>query len=365
MPKISQTTSQNQKQGNRAVLSSDYIQRRVLITSHNHEINQIVHKEVAQNPAFYTFRNPDFADDIKDDDDQTDQSWNQNFAKPYDENESGEAANNKKQFAWADIDVALGLEQSALEYAGDNIKSWSSIYSNIDIYRNTGKLPADADKKFQEDLQILEKSIFYKTLPNDSPTFEVYEDSGKVHAVLIPTVADSLIYRKGFGAYSYKAKKFIDRVIDRTISLSNLAVEILEKLQGDFFRNADFKNAMLNLTPIPTETISDLKIEKFTLKRDKKLISRLSDLSVSCKFGMFPLGLFMPSKAALLRIWLYLALPKEISRITDQLEWVKQHAEKRVRGWEPNDMRIDLMRPLLDTTANDIKNAKRRPRKNK
>ena len=201
-------------------------------------------------------------------------------------------------------------------------------------------------------------------MPNESPTFEVYEDSGKIHAVLIPTVADSLIYRKGFGAYSYKAKKFIDRVIDRTVSLSNFAVEILEKLQGDFFRNSDFKNALLNLIPVPAETISELKIEKFSLKRDKKLISRLSDLSVSCKFGIFPLGLFMPSKAALLRMWLHLALPKEISKITDQLEWVKQHAEKRIRSWEPNDMRIVLMRPLLDTTANDIKNAKRRPGKN-
>ena len=266
MPNISQTTSQNQKQGNRAVLSPDFIQLKSLITSHNNEINQIVHKEVAQNPALEIFRNPDFADDIKADDDQTDQFWNQDFDKPYDENESGEAANSKKQFAWEGIDVALGLEQSALEYAGDNPKSLSSIYSNIDIYRNTGTLPVDADKKFQDDLQILEKSIFDKSLPNESPTFEVYEDSGKVHAVLIPTVADSLIYRKGFGKYSYKAKQFIDRVIDRTVSLSNFAVEILEKLQGDYFRHADFKNALLNLIPVPTETISELKIEKFSLK---------------------------------------------------------------------------------------------------
>ena len=98
MPNISQTTSQNQKQGNRAVLSPDFIQLKSLITSHNNEINQIVHKEVAQNPALEIFRNPDFADDIKADDDQTDESWNQDFDKPYDEYESGEAANSKKQF---------------------------------------------------------------------------------------------------------------------------------------------------------------------------------------------------------------------------------------------------------------------------
>ena len=96
MPNISQTTSQNQKQGNRAVLSPDFIQLKSLITSHNNEINQIVHKELAQNPALEIYENPDIADDIKSDDDQTDESWNQDFDKPYDEYESGESAHKQK-----------------------------------------------------------------------------------------------------------------------------------------------------------------------------------------------------------------------------------------------------------------------------
>ena len=186
----------------------------------------------------------------------------------------------------------------------------------------------------------------------------MYEESGNVKVVLIPTIADSLTFIRGHGKYSEMAKEFIDRLFKRATSLNNLAVEILEKIQGDFFRQTDLNQALLTLIPIPAKRLLDLKID-FSLSLDKKLISKLDDLSVACKFGVFPLVFFMPSNAAILRLWLHLALPKEISKLNDQCEWVRQQVAERIKIWDSNDMRIDLLRPLLAVNTNDIKNARK------
>ena len=359
MPKLTPTRSQRQTQKNKKILSQNYIQLQNLIISTTHEITQTIREELAQNPALELYEEPFIYEDIERNDDKT-ENWNQDFDKPYDEYETGEPIERREIFDGDAKDLALGLEQAAIEYAGDDPQSLVSLSESINFYRTTGALPSDANKKLQDDLRILEKSISDKSLPSESPTFEVYEESGNVQSVLIQTIADSLIYRNGFGKYSDKAKEFIDRINARFTSLSNLATIIFEKIQGDFFRQSDLKNALLSLVPLSTKNLSDLEME-FSLKIDKKLISKLSDLLVSCKFGLFPLGFFMPSKAALLRLWLHLALPEKTSKINDQCEWVKQQAAQRIESWDKNDMRIDLLKPLLDISANDIKNAKRKP----
>jgi hypothetical protein len=68
----------------------------------------------------------------------------------------------------------------------------------------------------------------------------------------------------------------------------------------------------------------------------------------------------MPSKATLLRLWITMALPSEISSINDQCEWFKQQVSHRIKCLEPNDIRKIFLEPLLEISANDIKNARKK-----
>ena len=135
---------------------------------------------MAQNPALELYEEPFIYEDIERNDDKT-ENWNQDFDKPYDEYETGEPIERREIFDGDAKDLALGLEQAAIEYAGDDPQSLASLSESINFYRTTGALPSDANKKLQDDLRILEKSISDKSLPNESPTFEVYEESGNVH----------------------------------------------------------------------------------------------------------------------------------------------------------------------------------------
>jgi len=355
MPKVFQSNFQSQKQNIKGMLSAGHIQLQRLIISQPHEINQILTQELSQNPALDIQEEPFFPEDMKSEE-ADDENWNQDFDKPYDEYETGQRLEVEEHFEWDEYDIASNLEQTVIEYVDDDPQEIDFTLSNINLYRISGSLPLEANKQLQKNLEVLQKSVSYRALPSISPTFEVYEESGNVQAVLISTIADSLIYRKGFGKFSEKAKEYIDRVNDRAVSLNSLAITILENIQGDFFRQTDFNTALRYLLPFSVKNITDLEID-FSLTLDKKLLSKMSDLLVDSKFGVFPLGFFLPSKASLLRLWVVQANKEEISKINDQCDWIKQQVTKRMDNWDAKDKRINLIRPLLDINSNDIKNA--------
>jgi DNA-directed RNA polymerase specialized sigma54-like protein len=354
MSKLSQSNSQIQK----GALSAGGIQLQQLLVSQTYEIEQIVNQELSQNPALFIEEEPISSEDITPDEDD-EEIWNQDFDKPYDEYETGEKLKSEENSYWGNYDIASSLEQTAIENLNDVPKDIESTLRDINLYRISGSLPEESDHRLQEDLKLLQKSISYTALPSTYPAFEVIEESGTIHIHVLSTTADSLNYRKGFGKYSQKAKEFIDRVNDRAFSLGNLATTILRDIQGDFFRQSDINNALISLIPVTAKDLTDFEID-FALALDKKMISKLSDLLVASKFGIFPLGFFLPSKAVLVRLWIGDAQKSVITKIKDQCDWIKQQCQKRIDKWDSNDRRLDLIKPLLEISINDIKNARKK-----
>jgi len=358
MPKFSQSNFQIQKNSIKKALSAEGIQLQQLLLSQSHEIEQIVNQELSYNPALVIEEEPDFSEDMEPDEDG-EEIWNQDFDKPYNEYETGERLKVEDGFDHDEYDIASKLQQTVIEYFDDNPQDIDCALRDINLYRISGELPVDADNQLREDLKILQKSMSYTALPSISPTFEVLEESGNVEVYIVSTIADSLNYRKGFGKYSNRAKKFINQTNRRSLYLSNLATWILKNIQGEFFRQTDINEALKYLIPVTVKNIAGLEID-FALKLDKKMMSKLSDLLVACKFGVFPLGFFLPSKAVTVRLWSDLAQKSGITKIKDQCESIKQQFRKRIDGLDSDDRRLDLLKPLLEINVNDIKNARKK-----
>ena len=358
MPKLYQSNSQIQKNSSKKKLSAEGIQFQQLLASQNYEIDQIANQELAQNPAMYMKDEPHFSEDMPTDVDDKD-IWNQDFNKPYDEYDTGERSKVEEDFDWDEYDIASNLQQTIIDNVDDTSQDIARALKDINLYRIRGALPEEADSQLQKDLKILQKSISYTALPSISPTFEVIEESGDVEVHIVSTIADSLNYRKGFGKYSARAKEFIDRINRRSIGLSNLATWILKDIQGDFFRQNDINEALKYLVPITFKNIADSGID-FALTLGKKMPSKLRGLLVASKFGILPLGFFLPSEAALLRLWNDVAQKSGRTKIKDQCVWIKEQFQRKIDGLDSGDIRIDLMKPLLDINSSDIKNARKK-----
>jgi hypothetical protein len=238
-----------------------------------------------------------------------------------------------------------------------------SVLEQIDRYRLYGYWSDDEDNRLSEDFKILQKSTSYSTLPKSRPTFEVTVVRDTVQANVIPTVGDYLIHKKGLGQYSIRAERFVQRINDRATFLNYLAANVLENIQADFFHQNDLNSALLHLLPIQAREICNLKLKdlklNYTFKLDKKLISKISDLMVECRFGIYPFGFFLPSKRVLVKQWVKHANENGIATIKDQCDWIKEQLYKRLSKWNPKDRRCKMIKPLLDVNANDIKSARR------
>jgi len=352
-----QTPRQTRRQRAGRILLPEHNQLQQIIISQNHEIDQIINQELSQNPALEIEDEPFFPEDMESGE-SDDENWDQDLDKPYDEYETGERLNGEEHFEWGEYDIASNLEQTVIEYYNGDSQNIERAIRSINLYRITGALPEEANKQLHEDLKILQKSMSYISTPSTSPTFEVTEEAGDVEIHIVPTIADSLMYKEGLGKYSSRAKKFVQNLNDRALSLSNLATVILKHIQGDFFRQTDIHIARQHLIPIIAKNIPDFEIT-FSLKLDKRLISKLSDLLVESKFGIFPLGFFLSSKATLIRFWVMQTNKAGISTIKDQCEWIKQHIHRRIDKWDSDDKRFTLIKPLLEINVNDIKNARK------
>jgi hypothetical protein len=245
----------------------------------------------------------------------------------------------------------------------DDQKSLDSVLEQINSYRMDGHWHDDKDNGLREDFEILQASMPHSTASTSQPTFEVTVIEDSVNVNVIPTIGDYLRYRKGFGQYSIAAKKFIQRMKDRTLFLNYLADQVLENVQVDFFRQNDLNSALLHLLPLQAKEISDLDLKdlnlNFSFKLDKKLISKMCDLTVKCDFRIFPFGFFLPSKLVLVRRWVKHANDNGITTIKGQCEWIKEQLYERLNKWDYKDPRCCRIKSLLDTNESDIKNARK------
>lgn len=360
MQNQSQIYSHKQKIDQR--ISAGHSQLQNLIFSQTHRLEQIVQQELDQNPALDLEVEPIDDEDITNDDD-ADDLWNQDYDKRYDEYETGEAINADEYFDPVEYDIAENLQRAALDRIGGDEEKLDLIFEKIDFYRLNGYLPDDADNMLREELEILQKSTSYSSLPSSEHTFEVTVLSDNVQVNVIPTAGDYLICQKGLGKYSDRAEKFIKRINDRATFLNYLAANVLENIQADFFHQEDLNSALLHLVPIETNTISESNLKdlnlNFSFKLDKQFVSKVCDLTVKCKFGIYPFGFFLPSKMGLLKQWVKHANENGISTIKDQCNWIKEIWNDRKKKWDFNDRRHNLVKPLLAVNANDIKNARK------
>ena len=356
MVDLSQTDDLSHEQQVFHRLTPDFIQLQQLTLSQSHELEQLVHLELSQNPALELEPEPTFLEDMEPE--ERDDDWNQDCDKPLDEYETGDSLTPEEAERWDAYDISSSLEQAALGRWIECPERLDKALEDIRFYRFYGYLPDDADPQLHKDLAILERSISYQSLPSIQPTFKVTAEGDLVEARVVPGIAGNLKYRTGLGRYSDGAKKFIQMLDDRLSLLNSLASHILEDLQADFFRQPDRNTALRYLIPIPPKKVPKLGI-KSPFNLDEKYLSKASDLPVSCNFGPFSFGFFLQSKAALVRLWVSTAYRAGIKGIEDQNRWIKDQIQSRSDKWDSEDRRHEFIKPLLEINVDDIKNARR------
>ena len=150
-----------------------------------------------------------------------------------------------------------------------------------------------------------------------------------------------------------RAKNFIKLISERNRLLNDLAYYLLEIVQRDFFRQHDLDTALRFLLPVKEIGPSTLPINA-PFNPDRRYRSKLGKHLVKCHFGLFPLNVFLPKKAQLLRIWIQFAIREGIVTRKEQLEWIRGQIKNRVANWKSNDIRHKFISPLLSITMNDF-----------
>lgn len=336
-------------------LSAGLIQLQRLTLSHHHHIEQRIAQELSQNSALEAGEEPDILEDP--DPKERDDDWNEDYDKPTQEYETGEFSTLKDTEVWDAYDIPSNLEQSATQRFIEDPDALERALACVDYYRIHGCLPVDADPQLYEDLEELEKSVAYPTLPFVYPTFEVTVEDDRVEAHAFP-VGTKLRYVAGIRRQSSRAKRFIKLLQERNNLLNELAYYILEMIQGDFFRQDEFEKALRHLIPIPTAKVLELPIS-CPFKLDTKYFSKLGDHLVSCRFGTFPLNFFLQKKAQIVRLWIHFAENEGKFGKNEQLDWIKKQTEKIVEKWDLSDIRQEFFLPLKNITIDDIKYARR------
>jgi hypothetical protein len=322
---------------------------------HQHQMMQRIDHELSQNHALELDPEPDFLEHMEPK--ERDDDWNEDYAKPIDEYETGDPSTSQETETIDFFDISANLEQAAIQRFIENPDQLEHALQDIDYYRIHGYLPEDADPQLQEDLAALENSTSYQTSPSIYPIFEVMVEGDRVEANVVP-LGKNLRYVRGLGPSSTSAKNFIKNLNERNRLLNDLAYYILEILQGDFFRQHDFDSALRYLLPAPTDEINLLyKNSPFNI--DVKYFSKLGDHLVLCRFGTFPLNYFIPSKAQIVRLWVKFAEKEKRRTKKEQLDWIREEIGNRIEKWDLSDIRHNFISPLKNITIDDIKNARR------
>ena len=168
---------------------------------HQHEMVQQINHALSQNHALKTETEPDFLEQIEPK--ERDDDWNEDYGKPPDEYETGDAPTSQEIEATEYFDIPANLEQASIERFTGHPDKLEHALQSIDFYRIHGYLPEDAAPQLHEDLTALENSLSYQKLPKAYPTFDVIVEDDRVEANVIP-VGANLRYLRGFGPYSTK-----------------------------------------------------------------------------------------------------------------------------------------------------------------
>ena len=355
MVEYSQKVTHTQEHRTAHKLTYDYRILQELTFLYEYQFEQRFMHELSQNPALELEKEPDLLEECEPEEHYDD--WNEDYGKPIDEYETGDSLTPKEITTWDSFDIASNLEQSATQRFFMDPDRLEQALQGVDYYTIHGCLPEDADPKLYEDLAALEKSVPHQTIRPNNPTFEVIVEDDRVEADVVP-VGQNLSYVRGLEPYSTSAKKFIELINSRNKLLNDIAFQILETLQGDFFRQPDLDTALRYLVPVTIKKLSTLGI-KSPFKIDEKYLSKLGDHLVSCPLGTFSLNCFLPQKAQLVRLWVDFAKKEGIDKKKEQLDWIGNQIKKRVMKWDSSDVRHEFISPLKSLTINDIKYERR------
>jgi len=338
-------TKQNLFQGPKQLQDVDISQVQAL--------NQHIMQELAQNPSLaleedYISPDEDFDEDPE--------GWNPDFDRPADELETGDWQFQTEAVDDDLPDVAEALERIAEEKCGEDRERLGKALEYIDVYRATGEMPKDADRWLSDSLTEIKKTYSESQIPFSAPTFQVRVTDDRVAAMLTHSLADRLKVNSSVKGFDARATKFIEQRRNRFLTLTGIAHNVLEEIQGDFFRQSNLKNALLTLLPLPLEKIQKLDIHS-PVKIDKTYQSKLGDLLVESDLGTFPLALFWPEPAAVVRMWVRFAQEQGISKPKGILTWMKREVEIRRDSLAPEDRRRELFDALLEVNSEDVRNA--------
>lgn len=332
-----------------------------VVISQVQTLNQHIMQELAQNPSLAL--EEDYISPAEEFDEDP-EGWNPDFDRPADELETGDWQSQTETEDDDLPDVAEALERIAEEECGEDGKHLEKALECIDVYRATGEMPKDADKWLSDSLTEIKKRYSESQTPFSSPTFQVKVSGDRVTAILTHSLADRLKVNSSVKGFDARASKFIEQRRNRFLTLTGIAHNVLEEIQGDFFRQSNIKDALLALLPLPLDKIQRLDIHS-PVKIDKTYLSKLGKLLVESDLGTFPLALFWPEQAAVVRMWVRSAQESGISKPSDILAWMKKEIEIRRNNLAPSDQRRELLAAVLEVNSDDVRNAIKEINKNR
>ena len=354
------STKTTQTQGQRMAAS----QVQNLIAAQGQDLDQQVMQALLLNPALtlegdLLDAEDDFRDQIDPEISDDEEGWNEDFDRKPDEYETGERETDFGGEDWQTADIITAIQREVLQEWGDNPERLDEIWEQIDYYSTNGELPPDAD----EDLSALVSSLEQLAPDTDRtiqpPTFEVLVIGDQVQATLLSTLADRIRLSSKSGESNKQkndAEGFLKQIQLRRQNLESMAEILLGEVQADFFRQPDLKTALLYLVPV--KEINELGIFS-PIKMDKSYKSYIGNLLVSCSLGVFPLHLFWPSVAELLRMWVRFAFEEDLAGIRVQQEWIKKQISEIIERYYEGDNRRAFMTALQECKETDIKNARK------
>ena len=342
-------------------------QRLDLIASQSQDLEQRVVQTAMQSPVLSLdgelLDYEDIVDDIQPEL-ADDEEWNQDFDRQTDEYETGESAEGIDFEYWEPVDQVTVLHREVLEKWGDDPDELEEIWGQIEFYFESGKFPDNANAELLDLISRLFKEFPAEEAGTESPTFEVRFVDNHVQATLLPSLADrlrinsSVTLPKGKSKqYKKEARGFIDQLQLRRKNLESLAEVLLEHIQSEFFIQNDLKTALSRLVPI--QDLGELDVFS-PVQMDKKYRSATGTLLVACDLGVFPLHLFWPSKAELLRMWLRFAFTEGVNSVKAQSDWIHENVGHIMDNYPIDDKRRELMLSLFQCNDSDIKNARKK-----
>jgi len=336
------------------------------------ELEELTFQELAKNPEIELLEATDLREGFVKEDPL---GLDPGFTEPADEFEDGERIDLEGDNAF---DIAFALEKAAEERYGEDEDKLSGALQAIDEYVLTGRMPDQGDDWLRDTLVRLRKEYSGLSseprLSSTSPTIRVDVHDSKVVAVVNRSMADRVRVRAGVEKLSKRTQAFFQKRRERVLILNAIATHVLEDIQADFFLS-DLRSALLALIPLPITSSPGLPprspklleywkllesvVEKLGAgshsRINKSRLIRLGQLSVSSQLGVFPLALFWPQKAALVRVWVRAAEESGCNTVKAIREWLLPKLQERAAALSGH--RLELFKPLLNLTEDDIRNA--------